>query len=59
VGETYDTFVFDVDIPCDDDQHEHISFCVCYRAGPPGQQVVCCFVIVDCEHYLFIVGVLG
>jgi hypothetical protein len=30
--------MFDVDIPCDDETHEHIAFCVCYRAGPESDQ---------------------
>lgn len=27
----YDTFCFDIDIPCDDATHNRIDFCVCFR----------------------------
>lgn len=33
VADIYDTFQFDIEIPCDDETREIIEFCICYRAG--------------------------
>lgn len=34
-GDLFDTFSFDFAIPMDDDLHQKLAFCVCYKVGPP------------------------
>jgi protein phosphatase 1 regulatory subunit 3A/B/C/D/E len=31
--DSYDTFQFEFEIPCDDNQHQRMEFCVCYKTG--------------------------
>ena len=32
-GEQFDTFTFNVDLPCIDTMHEYFAFCVCFRTS--------------------------